>query len=284
MVKNYPTNFYLFFSFFSVAIVMTIPISSLYAQGFQSPLSLSITFDQWPEESSWDIRIGDSTIVKYADYHQHGDEFDNVNIKVDDINLVAAKGYYFNFYDAFIDGICCIQGSGSFTLMDANNVVILNGGEFEVKESVIFNIVGDLCENGIKDNGEKAIDCGGECAPCIIGCTDALAHNYDSKAQFSDGLCLTCDDGIQNGDETGIDCGGGICSPCSSVCDTNSYTTSKSITADTSIFVKQSILSAHKVLSNLTVEFRAGEDIILGAGFEIDINTEFEAQIGGCVD
>ncbi len=46
------------------------------------------------------------------------------------------------------------------------------------------------CYDGIKNNGETGIDCGGPCPPCP-----------------------TCDDGIKNQDETGIDCGG-PCPPC----------------------------------------------------------------------
>ena len=50
----------------------------------------------------------------------------------------------------------------------------------------------------------------------IIGCTDSLAHNYDSNATIDDGSCETCTDAILNGDETEIDCGGILCVPCSS--------------------------------------------------------------------
>ncbi len=48
------------------------------------------------------------------------------------------------------------------------------------------------CDDGIQNQGETGIDCGGPC-PAI---------------------CPTCDDGIQNGDEDGIDCGGSFCDPC----------------------------------------------------------------------
>ena len=51
------------------------------------------------------------------------------------------------------------------------------------------------CSDGIQNQGETGIDCGGpNCAPC---------H--------------TCDDGIQNGLETGVDCGGPDCPPCEEV-------------------------------------------------------------------
>lgn len=48
----------------------------------------------------------------------------------------------------------------------------------------------ETCSDGIKNQDETEVDCGGVC-----------------------NACPTCDDGIQNGDETGIDCGGS-CSEC----------------------------------------------------------------------
>ncbi|MEP6795152.1 MAG: GEVED domain-containing protein [Saprospiraceae bacterium] len=49
------------------------------------------------------------------------------------------------------------------------------------------------CSDGIQNQGETGIDCGGPCQPCPPG--------------------ATCSDGIQNQGETGIDCGG-PCQPC----------------------------------------------------------------------
>jgi hypothetical protein len=46
------------------------------------------------------------------------------------------------------------------------------------------------CNDGLQNQGESGIDCGGPCSACD-----------------------TCKDGRKNGDETGVDCGGS-CSPC----------------------------------------------------------------------
>jgi hypothetical protein len=48
----------------------------------------------------------------------------------------------------------------------------------------------ETCSDGIQNQGETGVDCGGPCS-----------------------VCPTCSDGIQNQGETGIDCGG-PCSPC----------------------------------------------------------------------
>ncbi|MCB0654894.1 MAG: T9SS type A sorting domain-containing protein [Saprospiraceae bacterium] len=76
------------------------------------------------------------------------------------------------------------------------------------------------CNDGIKNNGETGIDCGGpNCAPCAT-CNDGI-KNGDETGIDCGGSCVpcqtappTCTDGIQNGDETGVDCGGSSCAPC----------------------------------------------------------------------
>ena len=58
------------------------------------------------------------------------------------------------------------------------------------------------CSDGIQNQSETAIDCGG---PCLA--------------------CATCSDGIQNQNETGVDCGG-PCTACTTVlCDGNGKNT-----------------------------------------------------------
>ncbi len=56
------------------------------------------------------------------------------------------------------------------------------------------------CNDGIQNQGEEGVDCGGPCTA----------------------VCPTCDDQTQNGDEEGVDCGGSSCQPCP--CDGSSAT------------------------------------------------------------
>ena len=333
MVNLYSIINDFWYSFLFLGIIIFCNSSNVNGQGsFESPFTLAITFDQWPEESSWDIRLGDTTIVHSADYQSLNDDSDNATIIISNLDILPANGYFFNFYDAFIDGICCIQGNGSFTFSDKNGVVVIHGGEFEVKESIIFNVAGNLCSNGLKDNGEQGVDCGGLCVPCNEGCKDKMAHNFDPDASLEDGSCLTCDDGVKNGDEVAIDCGGllcepceegcidlnahnynptakfsdgscetcsdGIlngdeiltdcgglkCEPCESNCPEDNYNTISEITSNMSVFVNESIQSNHKIHSNLTIEFSAGHEIVLEAGFEVDTSTVFRAVIGRCLE
>jgi len=75
----------------------------------------------------------------------------------------------------------------------------------------INNTPQDLCSNGVKDQDETDVDCGGSiCEPC----DEFKSCNVDSDCES--GYCHmgikcrepTCDDGVKNQDESNIDCGG----------------------------------------------------------------------------
>src|SRR5690606_34810781 len=51
--------------------------------------------------------------------------------------------------------------------------------------TVVIDGSGATCDDGVQNQGETGVDCGGPCP-----------------------ACPTCDDGIQNQGETGVDCGG----------------------------------------------------------------------------
>lgn len=90
------------------------------------------------------------------------------------------------------------------------------------------------CSDGQLDGTESDIDCGGSCAPCLLGAR--CVRNVDCASQTCLGAACaapSCADHLRNGDETDVDCGGscGACadnstcivnSDCSSgVCTTN---------------------------------------------------------------
>lgn len=84
-----------------------------------------------------------------------------------------------------------------FDLYDSNGTRIIDGDGSDASiQNIPFtpNCSAPTCSDGIQNQGETGIDCGGPCAACPPSCTD----------------------GIQNQGETGIDCGG-PCSPCAVV-------------------------------------------------------------------
>jgi hypothetical protein len=72
------------------------------------------------------------------------------------------------------------------------------------------------CSDGVKNQTETDVDCGGSCGPCADGksCKSATDCNL---ALCTGGKCRSqsCSDGLLNQDESDIDCGGVTgCAPC----------------------------------------------------------------------
>lgn len=83
------------------------------------------------------------------------------------------------------------------------------------------NKIPENCYDGVQNNAEAGIDCGGPCPAC-----DPCENNFpdfDLGETWVDcgGECGPCDpsfNGIQDGDETGIDCGGSTGVDCGQLC------------------------------------------------------------------
>jgi len=76
------------------------------------------------------------------------------------------------------------------------------------------------CTDGIQNQGETGVDCGGPCPACTGSCFDGIQNGTETGVDCGGTCpaCPTCFDGIQNQGETGVDCGG----PCALTCTTNS--------------------------------------------------------------
>jgi hypothetical protein len=74
------------------------------------------------------------------------------------------------------------------------------------------------CSDGIRNQGESDVDCGGPCEDCESGdCRDNI-RNRDEEGVDCGGVCppcerQSCSDRIRNQNEEGIDCGG-VCPSC----------------------------------------------------------------------
>ncbi|MEZ4300844.1 MAG: hypothetical protein R3B70_38275 [Polyangiaceae bacterium] len=85
------------------------------------------------------------------------------------------------------------------------------------------NCVNAACQNGVKDDNETDVDCGGACNPCDTGqgCNEATDCFHGICGMDNTCTAPTCNDGVQNGGmfegtdgETDVDCGG----PCGATC------------------------------------------------------------------
>jgi hypothetical protein len=87
-------------------------------------------------------------------------------------------------------------------------------------------VVTSSCTDGVLDNQETDIDCGGpNCSPCGPG-GRCVANRDCTTGVCAGGLCAVvvsgCSDGVKDGNETDVDCGGS-CPPCAAgkVCAVN---------------------------------------------------------------
>ncbi|NOQ27531.1 MAG: M6 family metalloprotease domain-containing protein [Bacteroidales bacterium] len=90
-------------------------------------LTLTITFDNYPEETSWTLKTsGGSSVASGGTYASQADG-STLNIP---INGLADDCYVFTILDAYGDGICCSYGSGSYTLKVTGGSTIVTGSTF----------------------------------------------------------------------------------------------------------------------------------------------------------
>ncbi len=157
-------------------------------------VTLTILLDNFPQETSWELRQDNSVIAQGGTYGHLPDRS-----TVTEEFCLADGCYDLVFYDSYGDGICCTYGEGFYQLtQDSDGTVLAEGSNFGSVNTTNFCLGAPnvpTCEDGFQNGDETGIDCGGEQCPA----------------------CPTepsCDDGFQNGDETGVDCGGAFCPEC----------------------------------------------------------------------
>jgi len=104
--------------------------------GNASSFSLNIVLDDYPEETTWDIQDDAGNIVASGSGYTGG----TVDLDV----CVASGCYEFTIYDDYGDGICCLYGEGSYSVINPNGVEVAAGGEFSDSETttICTNTVG----------------------------------------------------------------------------------------------------------------------------------------------
>ena len=192
--------------------------------------TMSITLDNYPEETSWTVVDGNgNTLYSGGTYGNLPD-----GSTLTETFCLPDGCYDYNIFDTYGDGICCAYGNGSYSVTDASGNVLASGGSFGASETTNFCFGGGggpTCTDGIQNGDETGVDCGGSiCAPCSTPptCTDGIQNGDETGVDCGGTTCApcstppTCSDGIQNGNETGVDCGGTDCQPCSTGCTTQS--------------------------------------------------------------
>ncbi len=102
-------------------------------------LYLSITLDNYPEETAWTLKDGSGTTVASASYSTANADGSTVT---DTFSGLAAGDYTFTITDAYGDGICCSYGNGSYTV-SSDAGVMFTGGNFGSSEATSFCVEDD---------------------------------------------------------------------------------------------------------------------------------------------
>ena len=130
-------------------------------------VTVSITLDNYPEETSWQITNSNGSVV--ASGGTYGTQPDGSTVNID--LCLVDDCYDFTINDSYGDGICCNYGSGSYTV-SSGGTVLASGGSFQSSETTnfCFGPPAPTCDDGIQNGDETGVDCGGSsCPPCNTG-------------------------------------------------------------------------------------------------------------------
>ena len=104
--------------------------------GGNTDVTLTIVLDDYPEETSWEIRDGATVVASGGTYGSQADRSTVVEVA-----SLAAGCYDFVISDTYGDGICCTYGPGSYNLTDGSTT-LASGGSFGSSETTSFCVGG----------------------------------------------------------------------------------------------------------------------------------------------
>lgn len=96
-------------------------------------VTLTLVFDNYPEETSWQILSGTTVLAAGGTY---GSQPDGATLVT---NICLPDGC-FNFVisDAYGDGMCCSYGNGSYVLRNSSGVTLASGGTYTSSQTTNF--------------------------------------------------------------------------------------------------------------------------------------------------
>lgn len=94
-------------------------------------LTLTITTDNYPGETTWTVTNGSGTVASGGPYSSANTTYTESICLVDDC-------YDFTINDSYGDGICCSYGNGSYTLEASDGSTIISGGSFTSSQTTSF--------------------------------------------------------------------------------------------------------------------------------------------------
>ena len=117
-------------------INQAITVNNNPATAATNMIKVDITTDQYGSETTWELTSSAGAIIAsggpWANLTASGQ---TVRPTVNVNGLMANQCYIFTIYDAYGDGLNSGFGTGSFSVKDVNNTVLLSGGTFTTEES-----------------------------------------------------------------------------------------------------------------------------------------------------
>lgn len=123
----------------------TVSISCNAVVGPSVVVTVDITFDQYSEETSWEILQNGAVVTSSNGLYPAG------GTSISEAVCLAPGCYDFVISDDYGDGICCAYGNGSYSVSDAAGTSLAAGGTFTNSETTNFCLSGSGVEN-VLDN------------------------------------------------------------------------------------------------------------------------------------
>ncbi|WP_459209390.1 reprolysin-like metallopeptidase [Aquimarina rhabdastrellae] len=111
-----------------------------------SDVTITINLDDYPRETSWDIKDASNTVV--ASGGTYGDRANGSTVTVTE--CLAVGDYTFTIYDSASDGLCCSYGNGSYSV--TSGTTTHNGASFGASESFDLAITASNARTGSQAN------------------------------------------------------------------------------------------------------------------------------------
>ncbi|BDS09817.1 endonuclease [Aureispira anguillae] len=107
-------------------------------------VNLRLTFDNYPEETSWEITNSSNQVVYSGG--NYGNQADGSTINI--AKTLSSGCYYLTIRDSYGDGMCCSYGNGSFLFTNTSTGnTITSGGSFQTADTKAFCLGGGAARN-----------------------------------------------------------------------------------------------------------------------------------------
>jgi hypothetical protein len=110
-------------------------------------VTLTLKFDNYPEETSWNIKNSAGGIVASGGPYNTSPDGSTIT----STTCLPAGCYTYTILDTYGDGICCAFGNGSYSVVNAAGTTLFSGGTFTSSATHSF------CVGGVTAKGDQAV-------------------------------------------------------------------------------------------------------------------------------